>query len=87
MAKKVARFCPVLLLVPCRRPASLSETLVLTGSMLGILYAFWGMGFLIFMKKGSFFLPRVMWAKLTSETWGLGWFRVWGQFGFVGIKA
>ena len=52
MAKKVARFCPVLLLGACRRPASLSETLV-----------------------------------LTSETWGLGWLRVWGQFGFVGIKC
>ena len=35
--------------------------------MLGILYTFWGMGFLIFMKKGSFFLPRVMWAKLRGE--------------------
>ena len=40
-----------------------------SGSMLGILYIFFGgmgfliMGFLIFMKEGSFFLPRVMWAK------------------------
>ena len=34
-----------------------------SGSMLGILYTFWGMGFFIFMKKGSFFLPGVMWAK------------------------
>ena len=36
----------------------------ITGSMLGILYTFWGMGFLIFIKKGSFFLPGVMWAKI-----------------------
>ena len=34
-----------------------------SGSMLGILYTFWGMGFLIFMQKGTFFLSRVMWAK------------------------
>ena len=33
-----------------------------SGSMLGILYTFWGLGFLVFMKKGSFFLPGVMWA-------------------------
>ena len=32
----------------------------MTGLMLGILYTFWGMGFLIYMKKGSFFLPRLM---------------------------
>ena len=32
-----------------------------SGSMLGMLDTFWGMGFLIFMYKGSFFLPRVMW--------------------------
>ena len=31
--------------------------------MLGILFTFWGMGFLIFRKKGSFFLPRVMWTE------------------------
>ena len=36
---------------------------IITGSMLGILYTFWGVGFLVFMKKGSFFLPGVMWAK------------------------
>ena len=41
---------------------------MVSGSMLGILYTFWGMGFLIFMKKGSFFLPGVMWAKV-SATW------------------
>ena len=35
----------------------------LAGSMLGILYTFWGMGFLIFMQKGTFFLPRVLWVK------------------------
>ena len=36
-----------------------------SGSMLGILCTFWGMGFLIYEKKdpGSFFLPGVMWAK------------------------
>ena len=28
--------------------------------MLGILFTFWGLGFLILMKKGSFFLPGVM---------------------------
>ena len=28
---------------------------VTRGSMLGILYTFWGMGFFIFMYKGSFF--------------------------------
>ena len=37
------------------------------GSMLGILFTFWGMGFLIFRKKGSFFLPRVMWTKRGSR--------------------
>ena len=31
------------------------SSLPLSGSMLGILYTFWGMGFLIFMQKGSFF--------------------------------
>ena len=36
----------------------------IAGSMLGILFTFWGMGFLIFRKKGSFFLPRVMWTKI-----------------------
>ena len=36
------------------------------GSMLGILCTFGGMGFLIFMKTGSFFLPRVMFAKISS---------------------
>ena len=35
--------------------------------MLGILYTFWGMGFLVFVKKGSFFLPGVMWAKLSDS--------------------
>ena len=43
----------------------------LAGSMLGILFTFWGMGFLIFRKKGSFFLPRVMWTKLVFEFSGL----------------
>ena len=33
-----------------------------TGSMLGILYIFWGMRFLALMQKGSSFLPRVLWA-------------------------
>ena len=33
------------------------------GSMLGILYTFCGMRFLLFMLKGSFVLPRVMSAK------------------------
>ena len=37
------------------------------GSMLGILYTFWGMGFLIFRYKGSFFLPRVMWVKIPDQ--------------------
>ena len=40
--------------------------MLLSGSILRFLYTFWGMGFLISMQKGSFFLPRVMWAKL----WG-----------------
>ena len=33
------------------------------------------MGFLIFMSKGSFFLPKVMWAKQTFECLGL---KTWG---------
>ena len=52
--------------------------------MLGILYTFWGMGFLIFMKKGSSFLLGVMWAKfrvqhLRFRVSGLG-FGVQGSF-------
>ena len=31
--------------------------------MLGILYTFWCTGFVIFYVKGSFLVPRVMWAK------------------------
>ena len=27
------------------------------------------MGFLVFVKKGAFFLPGVMWAKLWKRTW------------------
>ena len=39
------------------------------------------MGFLVFMKRGSFFLPRVMWAKFRGFiglSLGLG-------FGFSGF--
>ena len=54
--------------IPLRPPAKLqSQCPNLTGSMLGILYTFCGMGFLIFMKKRSFFLLRVMWAKLKPQ--------------------
>ena len=55
-----------------------------TASMLGILCTFWGMGFLIFMKKGSFFLLRVMRAKYIGimekkmETTIMGLYRVQG---------
>ena len=39
-----------------------------SGSMSGILYTFWDMGFLVFiLKKESFFLPGVVWAKNSSE--------------------
>ena len=38
-----------------------------TGSMLEILYTVWGMGFLTFKKKGSFFLPKVMLAKFRAR--------------------
>ena len=34
------------------------------------------MGILIFLQKGSFFLPGVMWAKFRVEGLGLG---VWGE--------
>ena len=37
-----------------------------SGSMLGILFTFWCMGFLIFGKRGSLFLPRVMWTKVSD---------------------
>ena len=39
-----------------------------TGSMVGILYIFGGVGFLIVLKKGSLFHPGVMSAK--SSAWG-----------------
>ena len=35
------------------------------------LYFLGGMGFLIFMKKGSSFLRKVMWAKLGQDARGL----------------
>ena len=38
-----------------------------SGSMLGILFTFWGMGFLISRKKGSFFLPRVMYKAIGEK--------------------
>ena len=37
------------------------ELLRFPGSMLGILYSFWGMRFIIFMQKD--FFPRGMWAN------------------------
>ena len=41
---------------------------LLTGSLLGMLYTFWHMGFLIVMQKRvPFFSPRVMWAKITLD--------------------
>ena len=56
---------PDLIKVDPKGPSTLIiRYLGLAGSMFGILYTFWGMGFLISMKKGSFFLPRVMWAKV-----------------------
>ena len=56
-----------------------------TGSMLGILYTFWGMGFLIFSKKGSLFLPRVMWAKDKNRGDAEGWLPLdWACYSYDG---
>ena len=49
---------------PWNPSISAEATITITRSMLGILYTFWDMGFLISMKKGSFFLLGVMWAKI-----------------------
>ena len=37
---------------------TLALNLGFTKSVLGILFTFWVMGFLIYKQKGSFFLPR-----------------------------
>ena len=57
----------------------------LSRSVLGILFTFWVMGFLIYEQKGSFFLPRGTGIKLCAqsaarhlrEPWRKG-FRDWG---------
>ena len=57
----------------------------------GILHIFLGMGFLVFMYDGSFFLPRVMWARKgyrkrlnlpkpdAKTTWGFPSSKGWNQ--------
>ena len=40
------------------KPLSMKQVSGFTRSVLGILFTFWVMGFLIYGQKGSFFLPR-----------------------------
>ena len=41
-------------------------------SVLGILFTFWVMGFLVYKQKGSFFLPRGTGIKVGSRAGSVG---------------
>ena len=52
----------------------------ITRSVLGILFTFWVMGFLIYEQKGSFFLPRGTGIKIRLVSGRLRLKRACGKF-------